>query len=39
MSKDRKTKDVYRSAKDGRFVKEKYAITHPDTTVKHQYKK
>lgn len=30
----RKTKYVYRSAKDGRFVSRIYALLHPFTTVK-----
>jgi hypothetical protein len=32
--KTSKTKTVYRSAKTGRFVKKKYAESHPATTEK-----
>ena len=36
---NKQTQPDYRSAVTGRFVKEQYAKTHPDTTVKERNKK
>lgn len=38
MAKSKKYKTVYRSAINGKFVKENYAKKHPKTTVKETIK-
>lgn len=39
MTKSGKTKKIYRSAVDGKFVKKYYAEKHPNTTVKETVRK
>jgi hypothetical protein len=39
MPKSGKNKNIYRSAKDGKFVKKDYAEKHPNTTVKETIRK
>ena len=39
MTKSGKTKNIYRSVVDGKFVKKSYAEKHPNTTVKETIRK
>jgi hypothetical protein len=39
VTKSKKSKKVYRSAKTGEFVKKDYAEKHPSTTVKETIRK